>query len=362
MDYFDKIDAYFQGRMTSKEEKVFLEDVDSDKNLKKAFDNYLLTIETFHAMGELTLDGVKEIEKISQQNISLTSKAKSFFKKWWRLSILSIVILIGLFWVFNYFLESRSDNDELESLANEDPFIDHTVRADSSDPGLEIINVHPAPPDTILEIIDEDFPDDETKKSSPFNFKHILVPADRIFNEKDTLIDLGIWSTENLKIEPRSEYYEADYFKHENSEKFGFLYTYRGATRFACPSGWSIPTISEWKRLLNVYGGYVSNLGKINNSNFKKEENTYYNLRNDSIFVELGGIYEEKKLRDLNKIGFYWAEGSLNNGEGYAIQFISEDPDIVRAHITSKNKSSKLSCLCIKNKDDGYSGNKESGY
>ena len=61
------------------------------------------------------------------------------------------------------------------------------------------------------------------------------------------------WFAENVKYVVEGSYSYKD--TKEFSDKFGRLYNYRQANE-ACPDGWHVPTIHEWKYLFDFFGGW----------------------------------------------------------------------------------------------------------
>ncbi len=60
------------------------------------------------------------------------------------------------------------------------------------------------------------------------------------------------WFAENVKYEIEGSYCYNN--QEVYCEKFGRLYNYEQANR-ACPDGWHVPTIHEWKYLFDFFGG-----------------------------------------------------------------------------------------------------------
>lgn len=72
---------------------------------------------------------------------------------------------------------------------------------------------------------------------------------------KTVKIGNQIWMAENLNYEVDNGYGSWCYAnEYRNCKKYGRLYTYYAAMN-ACPSGWHLPSESEWKVLFDYVGG-----------------------------------------------------------------------------------------------------------
>ena len=61
-----------------------------------------------------------------------------------------------------------------------------------------------------------------------------------------------IWMAQNLNYKVEGSYAYND--NENNRKELGLLYTWEAAKK-ACPSGWHLPTDSEWAMLVNQFGG-----------------------------------------------------------------------------------------------------------
>lgn len=69
---------------------------------------------------------------------------------------------------------------------------------------------------------------------------------------KTVVIGGKTWMAENLNVETDESYCYED--KPANCKKYGRLYTWNAAMK-ACPSGWHLPSMAEFKTLINAAGG-----------------------------------------------------------------------------------------------------------
>lgn len=70
---------------------------------------------------------------------------------------------------------------------------------------------------------------------------------------KDTLTGKTVtWMAQNLNYKVDGSYAYDD--NETNRKELGLLYTWAAAKK-ACPSGWHLPTDSEWARLVSQFGG-----------------------------------------------------------------------------------------------------------
>lgn len=73
------------------------------------------------------------------------------------------------------------------------------------------------------------------------------------FSPEDTWVEYGSWCYND---------------KEANCKKYGRLYGWTIAKRYACPSGWRLPTAKEWSELFNSAGGKTNALNTLESNNF----------------------------------------------------------------------------------------------
>lgn len=117
------------------------------------------------------------------------------------------------------------------------------------------------------------------------------------------------WMAENLnyKVEGSYAYNGNDH----NRKDLGLLYTWEAAQK-ACPSGWHLPTDSEWAMLVKQFGG-MDGAGETLKST--KGWNEDGNGNNSSRFDALAGGHRRPDGNYLNQgtLGIFWTSSSTNS-------------------------------------------------
>mgnify|MGYP001477235862 CR=1 FL=1 len=163
---------------------------------------------------------------------------------------------------------------------------------------------------------------------------------------KTVKIGTQIWMAENLAYKASSGCwaYEND---SGNVKKYGYLYDWKTAKN-ACPSGWHLPTDSEWLALTNFLGGGDVAGGKLKSTIGWESPNT--GATNSSGFSALpsGARFTDGLFDNATGYCYYWRTKEFNNNDAYFIQ-LSYDQKRISENYEGKN--SGLSVRCIKNKD-----------
>jgi uncharacterized protein (TIGR02145 family) len=162
-------------------------------------------------------------------------------------------------------------------------------------------------------------------------------------NVYSTITIQGVtWMSENLKFEPNTG---AHLFDHNsaNLPGYGLLYEWKTALN-VCPSGWHLPSGSEFQTLANHF----------------EHSDTWKKLPSDptSFAIQLGGMQDyEGTFSEMDESAYYWTstEYDKSNAEYFSYLMISNKPviDISRkediAEIPGTEKSNKYSVRCIRN-------------
>lgn len=185
---------------------------------------------------------------------------------------------------------------------------------------------------------------------------------------KTITIGSQTWMDENLhyKIPNGSSCYDNDT---NNCKRYGRLYTYEMATE-VCPSGWHLPTRSEWDTLINYLGGkeVAGTKLKSNSFWFNKHDSisgyahvtscTHKNTdtKHDSILVNSsnfcglagGGHYAGEIFDYKGKFGIWWSATGYNEYNSYYFSLF--DTSTEAGVISYALNSTGFSVRCVKNK------------
>jgi uncharacterized protein (TIGR02145 family) len=150
-----------------------------------------------------------------------------------------------------------------------------------------------------------------------------------------------IWMAEDLNIDLGEESYCYD---DDANCNYGRLYTWNAAAK-ACPEGWHMPSIEEWRTLAKNYGGCDEDATDDGKSAYKALRQKGGN----GFSARLGGFRNSitKKFDGLGVFGTYWS--STEDDERFAHNFFFSNKYGEGALVKSSfHKSDALSCRCIK--------------
>jgi uncharacterized protein (TIGR02145 family) len=135
-----------------------------------------------------------------------------------------------------------------------------------------------------------------------------------------------------------------------NAPEYGRLYTFYVVSdpRGVCPSGWHVPSLSEWQALINHLGTSHEAGGKIKASGFSHWNEPNSGATNETGFTALpgGSRNEDGSFRNLGEFGSWWTSSPSDRGANYF--YIEHDaPNIFRTYIY-QSKLYGFSVRCIK--------------
>ena len=160
---------------------------------------------------------------------------------------------------------------------------------------------------------------------------------------KTTHVSNETWMAENLNFEIKN----ARCYNNDTCICFelGRLYTYETAIE-VCPTGWHLPSLDEWEKLLDFLGGEDIAGGAL-----KEVGYTHWNKPNTNGSDELGFTALPAGRHDMNgyiymgNIGGWWSAREHNISKAFSIS-IYHDHQYVFTGI--ENKNDRISVRCVK--------------
>jgi len=133
---------------------------------------------------------------------------------------------------------------------------------------------------------------------------------------KAVRIGTQVWMAENLNYDAKGSVCYDN--KPAYCEKYGRLYNWETANK-ACPSGWKLPSISEWNELNKAVGGF-----EVAGEKLKSKSGWDYKGKSDNGTDEFGfsvlpggfGI-PDGSFADVGNDGGLWSTSELNSDEAY---------------------------------------------
>jgi len=153
-----------------------------------------------------------------------------------------------------------------------------------------------------------------------------------------------IWMAENLNFETNGSYcYETRY---SNCDVFGKLYTWNTAQN-VCPTGWHLPSDSEWQTMIDYLGGNINAINKL-----KSSGSEYWGLsnsgNNSSGFHALPGGYftNAGRYSYIMIDGIWWTSSSYSNNSDRAwYRAIGQSYSNLQAGHDQKNIAASVRCV-----------------
>ena len=136
----------------------------------------------------------------------------------------------------------------------------------------------------------------------------------------------------------------------DSCTKYGRLYTW-AAAKTACPTGWHLPSHSEWNNLVTAAGDYNTAGSKLKSSS---DWDDYYGLRSSTDefgFSALpGGFLGAFGYTNAGHAGYWWTATEYSMGHAYYL-VMSSSVDLVNneagAAGTGNDKSYGMSARCV---------------
>jgi uncharacterized protein (TIGR02145 family) len=135
-----------------------------------------------------------------------------------------------------------------------------------------------------------------------------------------------------------------------NKTPYGAIYNgYAVKTGKLCPTGWHVPSDTEWATLFDYAGGLVVAGGKL-----KETGTTHWNSPNTGATDEYGFKYLPGGLRDtygsmysLGVVGDYWGNDSQSGGYEYSTGIFYNENSVGTTYYGFKDEG--ISVRCLKN-------------
>jgi len=149
------------------------------------------------------------------------------------------------------------------------------------------------------------------------------------------------WTAENLNYTTSGSYcYEG---REYNCDQFGRLYSWESANS-ACPSGWHLPTNSEWQTLVDQLGGDVVAGGKLkaiigwNSPNAMADNSSGFRAYS-------GGVFTGSKYALMGDYGYWWTSDENGAANGFLRTMDRENGGVGGADF---DKAFCFSVRCVK--------------
>jgi uncharacterized protein (TIGR02145 family) len=205
---------------------------------------------------------------------------------------------------------------------------------------------------------------------SASNINKQWQPGDVWFDSRDSsaykTVKIGeqVWMAENLNygimisgVSDQTDNAIYEKYCYDNSENncdnYGALYQWDEAMQYStvesvqgvCPSGWHIPSQSEWVVLRDFLGGYSIAGGKL-----KDNTEYYWNLPNTGATNESGfnglpsGDMRDAVFSGMRQNGYFWSTSDFNPSEIWTY-YLSYDNSVLDNGQHNKNNGKSIRCI-----------------
>jgi len=183
------------------------------------------------------------------------------------------------------------------------------------------------------------------------------------------LIDNQLWMTENLRTTKYNDgtpipkvtdnswgtlttgafcWYNNDSAKYEIP--YGKLYNFyavlipREAQKL-CPSGWHVPSQTDWEELITFLGGPKEAGGKLKETGTSHWRTPNTGATNETGFTALPGGFRPDRFEDTGEFGYWWSSTVGGELRSYSIRLLYTSEELQK---TSSLFKSGLSVRCMK--------------
>jgi len=236
---------------------------------------------------------------------------------------------------------------------SQNPTLANNYTTDGTGTGTFVSNISGLTPNTQYYIRAYATNTDGTEYGNEVSFTSSITSwqcGDLLVDDRDgqsyVTISIGsqCWFAENLNFNMSGAYWYNN--SSANGNVYGRLYNWNISSS-ACPSGWNLPTETEWGILIDYLGGAAVAGGKMKEIGTTHWDSPNTGASNSSGFTALpGGIrWGEFSYSDLGSKGEWW---SSSESSGLGIN-LSLNYDVASANLTSSSKNLGFSVRCLKN-------------
>lgn len=128
---------------------------------------------------------------------------------------------------------------------------------------------------------------------------------------------------------------------------YGKLYNWYAVnnSKGLCPSGWRVPTQSDWQELITFLGGSDLAGGKLKELGIEYWSSPNTGATNESKFAARGGGFRNAAFNLLQANGFFWSSSESDSQSSHYILLSSSNDDVTEQNIS---KSFGMSVRCVK--------------
>jgi len=159
---------------------------------------------------------------------------------------------------------------------------------------------------------------------------------------KTVKIGTQTWMAENLYYQTTDSWCYND--STANCTKYGRLYTWKAALK-ACPSGWHLPSDTEWAVLSNNSGGKFISGGNLKSVSSWAKPNT--DATNSSGFSSLAGGFRsgDGKYGDVGYQGCWWSSAEIDTNYAWYRVMTNESSYLLKYNLFSKSFGVSVRCI-----------------
>lgn len=188
--------------------------------------------------------------------------------------------------------------------------------------------------------------DDAVPESSASSSVDCGKPLNRGRDHKTVLIGEKCWMAENLDYETTSGNSMCFDNDDANCAKYGRLYDYEAASH-ACPTGWRLPTSSEYDKLQALSGAIPDYAGE----HFKSTEGWTAENGDDKLkFSALPGGFctDGGVCRFTGSVGYWWTSTEVEIGVSHNALYLSKEDQRYSASVPVLDIERLISVRCVK--------------